>query len=318
MDDGNYDDDGDYEDDEDNDDDDDEDYFDEDEGYDDNPLGDGDNDEEASKDDEVSSDDEEDTRDDDDEDEVEEPNEIKTEVVMLRDHHPMRFRRGVTLPTANILQNIGGPRLSGVHPPKNKIYSAGGTKRRDSRRMPSHAQVRRLIGQAIPLCSLDQFNSAFEEAMVLFSKNKNVLPLRDEDKVCATPIIWIDYALRKAFGSDSVELQYAMPSPFVGTSSFASHHALGCGFNFVILDCILQRRLPLRNKGKYSNIPPTPLVYDESELDVSSDYKYRTCIMVLPEPGVFFSVHHRRTSKNGVDRSFIANDISWIYQLIIT
>lgn len=224
--------------------------------------------------------------------------------------------------------------------------------------LASHNQIANVIAKCLPLQSVAPFISMFDSfrpAPLQKQKKKKkkkpkkgttaspipappeVAPaplafLRDE-KICKTPIEWIDASLKHAFGNDHVMLKRCQhPDEMYGCEE--SHSDL----DLVVMDCVLARTSsPIdynKKGGDEACASDTPVqVCSLDDVDAvnlaiavrdgnafnrcpsrkeDSDEFYRACIVLLPQAGVFYCHRERRSVLTGVLNSHVPMDINWL------
>jgi hypothetical protein len=219
---------------------------------------------------------------------------------------------------------------------------------------PSHVQVAKVVAKCLPLRSVDPFLSKFEsfvpprlqkQGKRKGKKKKGVvaspappseisLTLRcGDEKICKTPVQWVDGALKHAFGEEYVMLKRCK-HPDEMYSCQESHSDL----DIVVVDCVLaqgSRVLMKGNNGKGKHVASDAPVQacriedvDAVNLAIAlrdgkafngvpsgkkcTDEFYRACLVIVPQAGVFYCHRERRSVTTGVLNSHVPMDINWL------
>ncbi|KAI2509309.1 hypothetical protein MHU86_5062 [Fragilaria crotonensis] len=168
----------------------------------------------------------------------------------------------------------------------------------------------------------------------------------DDEKVCKTPVEWVDFSLRSSFGKEHVTLTRCNKSSNV----YDAHEGKTFGdLDIVEIDCILARTVRLHKvrRGEVAKHVDAPVkVYkyvaanaidstsivdgkievqgaglaqddvehggDDKALQPDDNF-YRACIVLIPDAGVFYCHREQRTAfLSGNRNSHVPMDIDWL------
>ena len=214
--------------------------------------------------------------------------------------------------------------------------------------LASHTQVANVIAKCLPLQSVTPFHFMFSTFLPapLQKKKKqrgkkgtttslipapglSPLPLAFyNDKICKTPVEWVDSALKHAFGNEYVMLRRCQHP-----AEMYSHGESHSDLDLVVMDCVLSRSGAIDARSNESGDTPAQFtsfhdvdavnlaiaVRDgkafnrrPSDGDDDSDNFYRACVVLLPQAGVFYCHRERRSLLTGVLNSHVPMDINWL------
>ena len=154
-----------------------------------------------------------------------------------------------------------------------------------------------------------------------------------DEKICKTPVEWVDGALKHAFGEEYVMLKRC-EHPDKMYSCRESHSDL----DIMVVDCVLVRDSRVfmkRHNGKGEHVASNAPVQacriedmDAVNLAIAlwdgkafngvlsgkkcTDEFYRTCLVIVPQAGVFYCHRERRSLLTGVLNSHVPMDINWL------
>ena len=219
--------------------------------------------------------------------------------------------------------------------------------------LASHNQVANVIAKCLPLQSVAPFMAMFNTfrppPLQKRTKQKQkegtamsvpipVVPVVSapspftfcDDKICKTPIEWVDSSLKHAFGNEYVMLKRCKHPDEMYTHG-ESHSDL----DLIVMDGVLSRSSPINLKKKRkdeahaSDNPVHVCLFDDVDAvnlaiaardgnafsccpsgKKDSDNFYRACIVLLPQAGVFYCHRERRSRSTGVLNSHVPMDDS--------
>ena len=221
--------------------------------------------------------------------------------------------------------------------------------------LASHTQVANVIVKCLPLHSVDPFLLKFnsfrppplQKRKGRTRKRKGATPsvpipvpasalppiVWCDETVCKTPIVWIDSALKHAFGDEHGMLKRCKhPDEMYGPNG-ESHSDL----DVIVMDCVLSRSGPINleresKDAAYASDAPVQVCsfhyMDAVNMEIAArdghafnygssgkhddDAFYRACIVILPQAGVFYCHRERRSLSTGVLNSHVPMDINWL------
>ena len=210
------------------------------------------------------------------------------------------------------------------------LHEVGFLRDHPSLSFASHVQVAKVIAKCLPLRSVDPFLSKFEsfvppplqkQGKRKRKKKKGVVasptppckmpPTQSscDEKICKTPVEWVDGALKHAFGEEYVMLKRC-EHPDEMYSCRESHSDL----DIMVVDCVLARDsrvIMKRHNGKGEDVASDAPVQacriedvDAVNLAIAlrdgnafngvpsgkkcTDEFYRACLVIVPQAGVFY------------------------------
>ena len=234
------------------------------------------------------------------------------------------------------------------------LHEVGFLRDHPSLSFASHVQVAKVIAKCLPLRSVDPFLSKFEsfvppplqkQGKRKRKKKKGVVasptppckmpPTQSscDEKICKTPVEWVDGALKHAFGEEYVMLKRC-EHPDEMYSCRESHSDL----DIMVVDCVLARDsrvIMKRHNGKGEDVASDAPVQacriedvDAVNLAIAlrdgnafngvpsgkkcTDEFYRACLVIVPQAGVFYCHRERRSLLTGVLNSHVPMDINWL------
>jgi hypothetical protein len=223
--------------------------------------------------------------------------------------------------------------------------------------MASHTQVANVIAKCLPLQSVAPFMVMFNNfrppplqkrkkqkrkkgnaasvpippAVVAAASALGPSAFCDE-KICKTPIQWVDSSLKHVFGTE-----YVMLKRCKHPDEMYSHGESHSDLDLIVMDCVLSRSGPMDLKRKRKDdahacdSPVHVCLFDDVDAvnlaiavrdgnafssrpsgKKNSDNFYRACIVLLPQAGIFYCHRERRSRSTGVLNSHVPMDINWL------
>jgi hypothetical protein len=224
-----------------------------------------------------------------------------------------KSRGGRTLPSEVCLATIAGG-LSGRA--VATATTAGPVNRKPRNCHLSHNQVGSLIAKCLPLTHVDCFDVAFRRECAAGLASNYVWSPDNAAVVVKTPVSWINSALISTFGGNCLSLEQcsADANDVFGLNS--RDNIVGNNFFEVILmDCILKRREPGDNELSNTAIDAAqPMkAYAGSQCTEQDNFRYRTCIAILPGAGIFYCARERRKESEGKLNSLVPIELNWLH-----
>jgi hypothetical protein len=172
--------------------------------------------------------------------------------------------------------------------------------------LPSQRQAMRLLSMAVPPEDRAQFRERFLAFATGLPRSPVSLAYSSEQKVCKTDAAWI----ASAYGCNFVnQLQCA-------ADMFPSSGMESCFLSEIyVMDVILNRAPFVDSKAEGGGGDDDVLLvrsYQDEDMLDKNDFKFRTMILFLPQCGVFYCARERRKEDDGVPRTHVALDMSWL------